>query len=169
MNTLFRITVGALSLVAGLVMSLPADARTDCASNVNLAAVHSRLDGAIDRLAQDQRDYGGHKGQAMGDLQNARNELVAAEQWAVTSDRENPACTRPYGAGNDPDTNRRDRNQPGSNRDVWRVRAWVERMIAQLERDQHDYDGHRVRAITDMQSARTQLVAAEQWAAAHGR
>lgn len=168
MNSGLRLTVAALSLAAVFLMAAPAQARTDCSSNANLAHVHRRLDGAIDQLGHDQSDYGGHKGQAMGDLQNARNELAAAEQWAVTHDRENPACTNAYGPTGGSDVNWGDRNQRGSNNNLWSVRRWVERMIGQLERDQHDYDGHRVRAIADMQAARSQLVAAESWAKGRG-
>ena len=168
MNLSFRLSVSVLTLIAGLVMGAPAQARTDCASNGNLARVNARLDGAIDRLSQDQRDYGGHKGQAMGDLQNARNELNAAAQWATANDHENPACFAPGGPGDVRDVNRGPRTQGGSNRDLRHVRSWVERMIDQLQRDQHDYDGHRIRAIADMQAARTQLVAAEAWARGHG-
>jgi|SRR6516225_485597 hypothetical protein len=38
----------------------------------------------IDRLQTDQSDYGGHKGRAIGDLQQARSELDLALQWDST-------------------------------------------------------------------------------------
>ena len=37
------------------------------------------------------------------------------------------------------------------------ARSRIEFDIDQLQRDQHDYDGHRVRAIEDLQDARYQL------------
>lgn len=168
MNPYLRFSIGALALISGLALSVPADARTDCASNANLAQVHRRLDGAIDQLQHDQRDYGGHRVDAINDLQNARAQLVAAEQWAVNYDRENPACTRAYGPTGGSDANWGTRSQAGSNRDVWAVRSWVERMIDQLQTDQHDYDGHRVAAINAMQAARAQLVDAERYAGSRG-
>ncbi len=166
MNLYLRFSISALALMAGLVMGAPAQARTDCSSNSNLAHVHRRLDGAIDQLQHDQRDYGGHRVDAINDLQNARAQLVEAEQWAVNDDRENPACTRAYGPTGGSDENWGTRAQTGSNRDIWSVRSWVERMIDQLQRDQHDYDGHRIAAINAMQAARAQLVDAEQYAKA---
>lgn len=168
MNPYLRFSVSALALIGGLVMALPADARTDCASNSSLAHVHRRLDGAIDQLQHDQRDYGGHRVDAINDLQNARAQLVAAEQWAANTDRENPACMRAYGPTGGGDVSWGVRGQGGSNRDVWYVSSWTENMIDQLERDQHDYDGHRVAAINAMQAARSQLLAAERYAGSHG-
>ena len=168
MNPYLRFGISALALISGLAIGIPADARTDCASNRNLAQVHRRLDGAIDQLQHDRRDYGGHRIDAINDLQNARVQLVAAEQWAANDDRENRACMRAYGASGGSDANWGLRGQEGSNRDVWAVRAWVERMIDQLQRDQRDYDGHRVAAVNAMEAARAQLVDAEQYAKSQG-
>lgn len=169
MNPYLRLSVSAIALIGGLLLALPADARTDCASNANLAHVHRRLDGAIDQLQHDQRDYGGHRVDAINNLQNARAQLVEAEQWAANADRENPACMRAYGPTGGSDVNWGMRGQGGSNRDVWYVRSWVEGMINQLQRDQRDYDGHRVAAIDAMQAARAQLVDAEQFAGSRSR
>lgn len=163
MNPSLRLSISALALVAGLVMGAPAQARTDCASNGNLAQVHRRLDGAIDQLQHDQRDYGGHRIDAINDLQNARAQLVEAEQWALNNDRENRACTRAYGPTGGSDVNWGRRGDVRSDRDVRYVSAWIGRMIDQLQRDQHDYDGHRVAAINAMQAARAQLAAAERY------
>lgn len=142
-----RAPLAALALVASLAVALPADAASDCWSNGNLAQVNLRLDGAIDQLDGDRRIYGGHKAEAIRDLQNARNELAAAKAWAISNDHENPAC---FAA----------RNEGPRQGSLRRVRRSLETMIDQLQRDQHDYDGHRVRAIADMQAARSQLDAA---------
>ena len=40
------------------------------------------------------------------------------------------------------------------------VRGRIDNLIDQLQRDQHDYSGHRVQAIADLQAARAQLDAA---------
>jgi hypothetical protein len=146
--------VGTAALVLFLSASAVAQARNDCASNSNIAYVHRRLDGAIDQLQHDQRDYSGHRVAAINDLQNARNELVAAEQ-------SDPGCDRAGGPTGGSDANWGLRGQGGSNRDVSYVRRWVEKLIDQLQRDNHDYNGYRARAIGDMRQARNQLLAAE--------
>lgn len=154
------------AMAAGFAASAAAPAsaqqvRPDCSSDRNLARVHRRLDGAIDQLSHDQRDYDGHRVTAMNDLQGARRELVAAEQYAQFSDRDNPACFRSTVNSGGSDANWGDRGQLGSNQNLLGVRRWVDGMIGQLQRDERDYGGHRVAAIGDMQQARAQLIAAE--------
>ncbi len=161
-------TAVAAGVTAFAATALPAAARTDCASNTNIRRVHDRLDGTIDRLTHDQRDYGGHKANAIRDLANARGELYAAAQYAIENDHENPACIRSLGSIGDADANRGTRTQRGSNIDMARVAGYVERLIDQLNGDQRDYGGHRVNAIRDMQAARSEIAAAEQFARARG-
>ena len=169
MKGFFRITapilVAALSIGFAGSAAAPAGAaiRPDCSSDHNLMHVHRRLDGAIDQLSHDQHDYDGHRVSAMNDLQNARNELVAAERYAENNDRDNPRCFTTSGGTGGSDVNWGERNQRGSNENIWSVRNWVERMIVQLNHDERDYGGHRVAAINDMQQARTQLLAAEKF------
>lgn len=55
----------------------------------------------------------------------------------------------------------------GSARNLKRVRAGLERLIDQLQQDQHDFGGYRVRAIAAMQQARADLDQALQWDATH--
>ena len=121
------------------------------------------MDGAIDQLQHDQRDYGGHRVNAINDLQNARNEIVAAEQYAINVDHDNGRCYRAGGPTGGSDANWGLRGQGGSNRNLLGVRRWVENMIDQLQRDQRDYGGHRVNAINDMQAARNELIAGERY------
>ena len=59
------------------------------------------------------------------------------------------------------------RNDRGSDRNLRNVRRRLERIIDQLQRDQHDYSGHRVRAIQDLQQARAEIDAALQADAGH--
>ncbi len=168
MNGFQRILVPALlaalalgSAAAPLTASAQQQIRPDCGSDRNLARVHRRLDGAIDQLSHDRRDYDGHRVAAMNDLQSARQQLVAAEQYAQYNDRDNPACLRSSANTGGTDANWGLRGQRGSNENLLGVRRWVEGMIDQLQRDERDYDGHRVAAISDMQRARGELVAAE--------
>ena len=53
-----------------------------------------------------------------------------------------------------------ERPDRASDRNLRAVRDRIGGMIDQLERDQHDYAGHRVQAISDLQAARAQLDAA---------
>jgi hypothetical protein len=62
-----------------------------------------------------------------------------------------------------PDT----RGELGSARNIVQVRRALDRLIMQLEHDQHDFGGYRVRAIEDLRRARANLEAALQWDATH--
>jgi len=57
--------------------------------------------------------------------------------------------------------------QRASNQNLWHVRHHLEFDIDQLQRDQRDYGGYRVRAIANVQAAREQLLQAEEFE--HGR
>jgi hypothetical protein len=50
-------------------------------SNSNLMSVRRWVENMIDQLQRDQRDYGGHREQAIDDMQRARNELIAGERY----------------------------------------------------------------------------------------
>ena len=146
----------------------PASAEPQCASNQNLWQVHRRLDGAIDQLGHDDRDYGGHREAAVADLQKAREQLVAAEHFSVRRDRDDAECFRAYGAPGGSDVPWGTRAQGASDGNIWHVRAWTDELIAQLNRDDRDYGGHKAAAIRDLQAARGQMLAAERYAYDHG-
>ncbi len=59
------------------------------------------------------------------------------------------------------------RGERGSARNLLRVRRHLEAMIDQLQRDQHDYGGYRVKAIADLQASRADIQAAVNWDATH--
>ncbi len=59
------------------------------------------------------------------------------------------------------------RGEIGSAKNVQYVRRALERLIDQLQRDQHDFGGWRVKAIQAMQQARYDLDQALQWDATH--
>jgi hypothetical protein len=61
-----------------------------------------------------------------------------------------------------------ERGQYGSNQNMWQVRGTVEATISQLQHDDRDYGGHRVAAINDLEAARHQILAAEDFARQHG-
>lgn len=55
------------------------------------------------------------------------------------------------------------RGERGSHQNIARVRREVERSIDQLQRDNHDFGGHRLQAVELLQQARNQLLMAEQY------
>jgi hypothetical protein len=59
------------------------------------------------------------------------------------------------------------RGELGSARNIQHVRQRLEALIDQLQNDQHDFGGFRVRAIAAMQQARADLDQALQWDATH--
>ena len=59
------------------------------------------------------------------------------------------------------------RGEWGSNHSIAHVRQRLERVIDNLQRDQHDYGGHRVKALELCQQARAELLQAEQYEKAH--
>jgi hypothetical protein len=59
------------------------------------------------------------------------------------------------------------RGEVGSARNIADIRHALERLIDQLQHDQRDFGGYRVRAIEHMQRARQDLVSALQWDATH--
>lgn len=59
------------------------------------------------------------------------------------------------------------RGEGGSARNIKQVRASLEPLITQLQHDQHDFNGLRVKAIRAMQQARSYLAEAIQYDATH--
>ncbi|MBC5816612.1 MAG: hypothetical protein GIW97_08735 [Candidatus Eremiobacteraeota bacterium] len=59
------------------------------------------------------------------------------------------------------------RGERGSNKNIHQVRARLERLIDELQRDRRDYGGHREQALDLMNQARNQLLQAEAYDRAH--
>ena len=59
------------------------------------------------------------------------------------------------------------RSEFGSARNLVHVRSTLEGLIDQLQQDQADYGGFRIRAIESMRRARADIAAALQWDATH--
>lgn len=59
------------------------------------------------------------------------------------------------------------RGELGSARNIREVRGMLEKLIDQLQRDQADYGGWRVRAIEALRRGRSDLDRALQWDATH--
>ena len=59
----------------------PPRLRGERGSARNIYQVRIRLERLIDELQRDQRDYGGHRVDAIQLMQQARQQLLLAEQW----------------------------------------------------------------------------------------
>jgi hypothetical protein len=109
--------------------------RSQQGSNNNLIYVRHYLERAIDMMQRDNTDYGGYRVKAIADTQAARDQIVAAlSTYSHESDR--------------------------SDDNIRYVRAYIARGIGMLNQDQHDYNGHRAAAVSDMQAADADLLAA---------
>jgi len=74
---------GDYAAVSGLNQASAA-MRGACASDVNLNQVRRDVARVIDQLQRDNTDYGGHRADAIGLLQQGRQQLVEAIEWDAT-------------------------------------------------------------------------------------
>ena len=122
----------------------------------------------INRLNRDTRDYGGHRAAAVGNLQNAQNELGAAAQFAEAHGYQMPPLPQPRAGYRQPNPyqgmNRQQRSDWSIERSQQQVSHWLQR----LSRDSRDFGGHRVAAINWLQRAQSELGMAIQYAQSHG-
>jgi len=112
--------------------------RTQAGSDRNLTYVKAYLERAIDMLRSDRHDYGGYRVKAIQDLEASRDQIATALRQDVKGE------------------------QPGvaSDSNIRFTRAYIQRGIGMLQNDRSDYAGHRIAAITAMQNADNDLVAA---------
>lgn len=149
----------ALAAVAAMIASTGRASALDAnmTSDQNLRYTRAYLERASDALSRDQTDYGGHRVQAISDIQTARTDLTAALKVDQDPDDATiPTDVRPQ----DSDIASFLRGQSSSNENIANTRLVVERSISMLQDDTHDYGGFRVKAISALGTARDQLTAA---------
>ena len=78
-------------------------------------------------------------------------------------------ATGSFGAGAAFTPGAQARGEWGSAANLYGVRDRLGSLVGQLQRDNHDYGGHRVDAINDMQQAQSQLTQALQYDNSHPR
>ncbi|HEV3153800.1 MAG TPA: hypothetical protein VGZ02_08360 [Candidatus Baltobacteraceae bacterium] len=137
----------------------------DSGSDRNMRYARWFIERGIDQLQNDQHDYSGHRVDAMNDMQQARQDILQGLH-ADESDPRFSAIAPPNGVNG---AQIMMRGQNGSNENLEYVRGMVSRAIRMLDRDAHDYDGYRVRAIGALGQARQQLNAALASAGENGR
>ena len=139
----------ALATVASLLMGFAGASQVMACvngrnSDNNLRWARYALEANIDMLVRDQHDYNGYRVRAIGEMQAARQQIVVALAYDRNHD-DAMARAAAFRSAEGPD-NRSDRN-------LVKVRRNVERIIDVLQRDNHDYGGHRVAAIGDLNQA----------------
>jgi hypothetical protein len=131
----------------------PGSVRTGTLSDSNVRTTRSYVERGIDMLQHDRADYGGHRVSAITYMQRADSDLLAA----LRADRADESVPAVAALSIPADWQR---TQAASNQNLLYGRTYVEHAIDMLQRDQHDYNGYRVKAIANLQSAREQLLAA---------
>ena len=128
------------------------------ASDENLRYSRLYLERAVDMLQHDKHDYSGHRAAAIADITSAQADLTAALRYdANHEDSVLPVHAR----GEDADLQQYYvRGQFASNENIEYVRRYVDGAIDMLQKDHHDYNGYRVKAIAQLQAAREQLLLA---------
>ena len=128
-------------------------------SDDNLRFSRLYLERAVDMLQHDAHDYSGHRVSAITDIQRAQEDLSSALEHDSNRDRDDVIPTRAMAGDEDLETFYA-RRQFNSDQNLSFVSRYVERAIDMLQKDQHDYAGFRVKAVTDLVAAREQLSAA---------
>src|SRR5450755_4996 len=124
-------------------------------SDSNIRFTRAYIQRGINMLQADRSDYAGHRAAAMAAMRNADNDLLAALR-ADRGDESVPAVMAlPVPA--DYMTSQR-----ASNRNIAYARTYVEHAMDMLQRDQHDYNGYRAKAVQQLAVAREQLLDALQ-------
>jgi hypothetical protein len=126
------------------------------ASDSNIRYTRAYVQKGIDMLAHDRPDYGGHRIAAITAMQAADADLLAALR-ADRADESVPAVQSlalPSGWV---------RNQQNSNQNIAYGRVYVEHAIDMLQKDQHDYNGYRAKAVQQLEIAHTDLLEAQQY------
>ncbi len=122
-------------------------------SDSNIRYTRGYIARGIAMLNQDQHDYAGHRIAAINALQAADADLLAAIR-ADNSDESIPtvaALPAPADLL---------RNQQASNANIRYARAYVEHATDMLQNDQHDYNGYRAKAVSELGIAHQQLLEA---------
>lgn len=126
-------------------------------SDNNLRFARYRIEENVDLLQRDRHDYNGYRVRAIASFQAAREQIDQALRYDRQADWN---AISPLAASSSYPDNRSDRN-------LLLVRGNIEHLIDMLQRDNHDYGGHRVSAIGFLQQGRTDLTLALRYDGRH--
>jgi hypothetical protein len=144
----------ALAALVGQMMPAAADQ-----SDSNMAYVSRYIESAASALNSDRNDYAGHKVAALADIARARTDIANALAYDSSHDRFNYSAAA---RANAVDVATFQRTQAGSDRSLTFVRTNLLNALDMLSRDKPEYNGWRLRAISDLQAARNQITMALQ-------
>jgi hypothetical protein len=114
-------------------------------------------------LEMADHDYGGHRAAAVRDISAAAHQLKLALEHVHKNKK--PGTGKPgTGKGN---PNREP--QVLSDKQLADAIPTLNATIALLQKADHDYGGHRAKAVTDLQAAIKQLEKALKWSAEHNK
>lgn len=149
-------TAAAVALAALVGQMAPAAADQ---SDSNMAYVSRYIESAASALNSDRNDYAGHKAAALTDIARARTDIANALAYDSSHDRFNYSAAA---RANAIDVATFQRTQAGSDRSLAYVRTNLVNALDMLGRDKPEYNGWRLRAISDLQAARNQITMALQ-------
>jgi len=163
-----KLQAARAQLEAALDFSHNSEVRTGgtgpAVSDANLRLVDSHVRAAIDSLQEDNHDYGGHRANAVRDLETAANDIASA----LSLDRRGePGTSAAPGALREGSEPMGAMTQRTSNSSLMAARTHTEAAMDALQRDAHDYGGFRVKAIASLRAAREQILLALQFQRAH--
>jgi hypothetical protein len=115
-------------------------------------------------LEMADHDYGGHRAAAVRDISAAAHQLKLALEHVHKNKK--PGTGKP-GTGSKGTPNREP--QVLSDKQLADAIPTLNATIALLQKADHDYGGHRARAVTDLQVAIKQLEKALKWSAEHNK
>jgi hypothetical protein len=136
-RTTFIAAGGAAAALAGAAGGAVFADEPQAQSDYALRTVRAQIASIIAALETEQADYGGHRVNAVNDYKQALAELTAA----LEVHGESP-------------------NQQASDHILREAQNTTTSLINTLKNAKADYSGHRMKAITDLQSANSEIAAA---------
>ena len=129
-------------------------------SDSNLRWARYRVEENIDMLQRDRHDYNGYRVRAIADMQAARTQILLGLGYDRNHEWPGARTMGTAMTAAVPVDNRSDRN-------LLQVRGNLEHIIDVLQRDNHDYGGHRAAAIAALQRARQDIIIALRYDSRH--
>lgn len=147
-----RAIIAAAGMAAALIGAPSAAFAGMNWSDENIAYTRGFVNESISMLQHDDRDYGGHRTDAVNDLSGVESDLQSALLYDANHDRgADPGVIAPR------TTQQWLRGQGASNENLEAVDNYLQSAVSMLQQDQHDYGGFRVKAIAGLEQTRGQI------------
>jgi len=126
------------------------------ASNHQMAEAIHLLKSIKLTLEGADHDYGGHRAQAVKDIGQAEKQLHEALMY-IHKQHAKTGSTTAKGKGTGKNNNPHPEPQKLSDAELASSVPVLHQTVVMLEKADHDYGGHRAKAVTDLKAAVTQL------------